>query len=62
MSGFERRRSSPCRIGMLAGRYTRALTNARIERLPEGRDADVRVYHCAACHHEMRLTVWAALV
>jgi hypothetical protein len=34
---------------------------ASIERLPEGSDADVRVYRCSACHHEMRLTVWAAL-
>jgi len=33
---------------------------ARIELLPEGSDADVRVYQCAACRHEMRLTVWAA--
>ena len=32
---------------------------ARIELLPEGSDADVRVYQCAACLHEMRLTVWA---
>ena len=34
---------------------------ARIELLPEGSDADVRVYRCAACQHEMRLTVWAAV-
>jgi hypothetical protein len=34
---------------------------ASIERLPEGSDADVRVYHCSACHHEMRLTVWATV-
>jgi hypothetical protein len=34
---------------------------ASIERLPEGRDADVRVYLCSACHHEMRLTVWATV-
>ena len=30
-----------------------------IERLPEGSDAAVRAYQCAACRHEMRLTVWA---
>jgi hypothetical protein len=34
---------------------------ARIERLPEGTDADVRVYHCSACDHEVRLTVWATV-
>ena len=34
---------------------------ASIERLPEGSDADVRVYHCSTCHHEMRLTVWATI-
>ena len=30
---------------------------ATIGRVPEGSDADVRVYHCSACHHEMRLTL-----
>ena len=29
--------------------------------LPEGSDAAVRIYHCSACHHEMRLTVWATV-
>ena len=33
---------------------------ASIERLPEGTDAAVRVYHCSSCNHEMRLTVWAS--
>jgi hypothetical protein len=33
---------------------------ARVEQLPEGSDAGVRVYHCGACAHEMRLTVWAS--
>jgi hypothetical protein len=27
-------------------------------RLPKS-DAEIRVYNCPACHHEMRLTVWA---
>jgi hypothetical protein len=27
-------------------------------RLPKS-DGDIRVYSCPACHHEMRLTVWA---
>jgi hypothetical protein len=34
---------------------------ANIERLPEGRDADIRVYRCSVCDHEMRLTVWATV-
>jgi hypothetical protein len=34
---------------------------ASIERLPEGSDATVRIYHCRACHHEMHLTVWASI-
>jgi hypothetical protein len=32
---------------------------AAIETLPEGSDAAVRVYRCAGCQREMRLTVWA---
>jgi hypothetical protein len=32
-----------------------------IERFPEGSDADIRVYRCRACNHEMRLTVWATV-
>ena len=47
MSGFER----------LRGR----MEIARVEQLPDGSDADVRVYRCAACQHKMRLTVWAPL-
>jgi hypothetical protein len=31
----------------------------RIEELPEGTDAQIRIYNCPACHHEMRLTVWS---
>jgi DNA-directed RNA polymerase subunit RPC12/RpoP len=31
---------------------------AGIERLSEKSDANIRVYRCPACNHEMRLTVW----
>ena len=31
---------------------------AGIDQLPARSDARIRVYNCA-CHHEMRLTVWA---
>ena len=34
---------------------------ASFEWLSEGSDAAVRVYRCSACHHELRLTVWATL-
>jgi hypothetical protein len=32
---------------------------ASLDRFPERSDAHIRVYNCAACHHQMRLTVWA---
>ena len=28
--------------------------------VPEPIDAHIRVYKCASCQHEMRLTVWSA--
>ena len=31
----------------------------RVDELPDSTDAQIRVYRCASCHHEMRLTVWA---
>ena len=31
----------------------------RIEELPDRTDAQIRIYNCSACHHEMRLTVWS---
>jgi hypothetical protein len=31
----------------------------RIEELPNRTDAEIRIYNCPACHHEMRLTVWS---
>jgi predicted SprT family Zn-dependent metalloprotease len=30
-----------------------------VQTLPEGRDAEIRIYRCQACEHELRLTVWA---
>jgi hypothetical protein len=32
---------------------------ALTERVPDQTDADIRIYNCLACGHEMRLTVWA---
>ena len=60
MSVFERL-LAPGSTELPSCRCGKEMEIASIERLPEGSDADVRVYHCSACHHEMRLTVWATL-
>jgi hypothetical protein len=59
MSVFERLLESGCTEGPVC-RCGEEMKIARVERLPEGSDAGVRVYHCSACAHEMRLTVWAS--
>jgi hypothetical protein len=58
MSMFERLLEPGC-TELPACRCGADMEIASIELLPEGRDADVRVYRCGACGHEMRLTVWA---
>jgi hypothetical protein len=60
MSGFERLLEPGC-TERPACRCGKEMEIARVEQLPDGSDADVRVYRCAACQHEMRLTVWAPL-
>jgi hypothetical protein len=32
---------------------------AGVEILPDRTDAQIRVYRCSTCRHEMRLTVWS---
>ena len=32
---------------------------AGVDPLPDQTDAQIRIYKCPACQHEMRLTVWA---
>ena len=32
---------------------------AGVDDLPDQSDTQIRIYKCPACHHEMRLTVWA---
>jgi hypothetical protein len=32
----------------------------RTDELPDSTDAQIRIYKCASCSHEMRLTVWAS--
>jgi hypothetical protein len=60
MSGFERLLEPGCTEGLKC-RCGEEMEVASIERLPEGTDADIRVYQCHACRHEMRLTVWATV-
>jgi Zn ribbon nucleic-acid-binding protein len=31
----------------------------RIEEIPGRTDAQIRIYNCPTCQHEMRLTVWS---
>lgn len=31
-----------------------------IDPLPKRSDAQIRIYRCPACQHELRLTVWTA--
>ena len=49
MSAFERLSEPGCTEGPVC-RCGKEMDIASIERLPEGSDADVRVYHCSACH------------
>ncbi len=60
MSAFERLLEPGC-TEVPACRCGAEMEIASIERLPEGCDADVRVYRCGTCDHEMRLTVWATV-
>jgi peptide subunit release factor 1 (eRF1) len=60
MSQFERLLEPGCTDGPDC-RCGQEMQIARIERLSEGKDADVRIYQCRTCHHEMRLTMWATL-
>ena len=49
MSAFERLLEPGCTESPVC-RCGREMEVASIERLPEGADADVRVYHCRTCH------------
>ena len=58
MSAFERLLVPGC-TELPDCRCGEVMQIARIERFAERSDAAIRVYKCPACHHEMRLTVWA---
>ena len=59
MSAFERLLVPGC-TDLPACRCGKEMQIANLDRLPGRNDVYVRVYNCPACHHERRLTVWAA--
>jgi hypothetical protein len=59
MSAFERLLVPGC-TDLPACRCGKEMQIASLDRLPGRSDAYVRVYNCPVCHHERRLTVWAA--
>ena len=58
MSVFERLLVPGC-TELPACRCGEEMQIASLDQLPQRSDALIRVYKCPACHHEMRLTVWA---
>ena len=58
MSSLERLLGPHCNEGPEC-RCGEEMKLARTERLPDQTDAHIRIYTCALCGHEMRLTVWA---
>ena len=58
MSAFERLLVPGC-TELPDCRCGKEMRIASTEQLPERGDAHIRVYACAACQHEMRLTVWS---
>ena len=58
MSAFERLLVPGC-TELPECRCGKEMQIASVDRLQEGSDVHIRVYNCPACHHEMRLTVWA---
>jgi hypothetical protein len=58
MSVFERLLAPGC-TELPACRCGEDMQLVSIDPLPDTADVHLRVYKCAACDHEMRLTVWA---
>jgi hypothetical protein len=58
MSLFERLLEPGC-IELPACACVKEMHIANLDPIPQRNDAHIRVYNCPACHHEMRLTVWA---
>ena len=60
MSAFERLLVPGC-TELPSCRCGEDMQLASVDPLPGATDVHLRVYKCAACDHEMRLTVWADL-
>jgi hypothetical protein len=58
MSSLERLLGPSCTEGPEC-RCGEEMKVARTEQLPDKSDAQVRIYNCHVCSHEMHLTVWA---
>ena len=58
MSSLERLLGPNCTEGPEC-RCGEEMKVAHTERLPDQTDAQIRIYTCRICGHEMRLTVWA---
>jgi hypothetical protein len=58
MSSIERLLAFDCTDGPEC-RCGEEMQIAGVEILPDRTDAQIRVYRCSTCQHEMRLTVWS---
>ena len=58
MSAFERLLVPGC-TELPVCRCGKEMQIASLDQHPARSDVHIRVYNCRACHHEMRLTVWA---
>jgi hypothetical protein len=58
MSAFERL-LVPGNTELPECRCGKEMQIARVDEFPDRTDAQIRVYNCSTCHHEMRLTVWS---
>jgi hypothetical protein len=59
MSSFERFLAPDCTEGPDC-RCGEEMQIAGVDESPDRTDAQIRIYKCATCRHEMRLTVWAS--
>jgi hypothetical protein len=58
MSSIERLLALDCTDGPEC-RCGEEMQIVRVETLSKRTDAQIRVYNCPICHHELRLTVWS---
>jgi hypothetical protein len=58
MSSFERLLAPDCTEGPEC-RCGKEMHIAGVDEVSDRTDAQIRIYKCSTCQHEMRLTVWA---